>query len=81
MIEAAATTIGALVGAREGTGTGDPLMPKSHPIEPVREETRTVFVVDDDLAILEVMDELLQQNGYAVQLFASGSDFLDFYLQ
>jgi two-component system, chemotaxis family, CheB/CheR fusion protein len=36
----------------------------------------TIFVVDDDRAIREAMRDLLQDNGYSVEIFASGPDFL-----
>jgi two-component system CheB/CheR fusion protein len=39
----------------------------------------TVFVVDDDRAIREAMGDLLQENGYSVQLFADGPAFLRAY--
>ena len=39
----------------------------------------TVFVVDDDRAIREAMRDLLQENGYAVELFADGAAFLEAY--
>jgi two-component system, chemotaxis family, CheB/CheR fusion protein len=39
----------------------------------------TVFVVDDDRTIREAMRDLLQENGYAVELFADGPAFLEAY--
>jgi two-component system CheB/CheR fusion protein len=39
----------------------------------------TVFVVDDDRAIREAIGDLLQENGYSVQLFGDGSAFLRAY--
>ncbi|MDQ8698143.1 chemotaxis protein CheB [Hyphomicrobium sp. LHD-15] len=36
----------------------------------------TVFVVDDDVVLLETMRDLLQEHGYAVEIFADGEDFL-----
>jgi two-component system, chemotaxis family, CheB/CheR fusion protein len=39
----------------------------------------TVFVVDDDRAIREAMRELLNENGYAVEVFADGQTFLAAY--
>jgi two-component system, chemotaxis family, CheB/CheR fusion protein len=36
----------------------------------------TIFVVDDDRAIREAMRDPLQDNGYSVEIFASGPDFL-----
>jgi two-component system, chemotaxis family, CheB/CheR fusion protein len=41
--------------------------------------TSTVFVVDDDCAIREAMGDLLQQNGYSVELFGDGATFLQAY--
>jgi two-component system, chemotaxis family, CheB/CheR fusion protein len=41
--------------------------------------TSTVFVVDDDRAIREAMGDLLQQNGYSVELFGDGPTFLKAY--
>ena len=42
-------------------------------------ETSTVFVVDDDRAIREVMCDILQEKGYAVELFGNGAAFLEAY--
>ena len=44
-----------------------------------RATSSTVFVVDDDRAIREAMRDLLQENGYAVELFADGPAFLEAY--
>ncbi len=35
-----------------------------------------VFVVDDDAVVLEAMRDLLQEHGYAVEIFADGEEFL-----
>jgi two-component system CheB/CheR fusion protein len=35
----------------------------------------TVFVVDDDVVVLETMRDLLQEHGYAVEIFADGEEF------
>ncbi len=43
------------------------------------DETSTVFVVDDDRAIRETMRDLLNENGYPVELFADGPAFLEAY--
>ncbi len=43
------------------------------------DEKPTVFVVDDDRAIREVVGDVLQENGYAVELFADGLAFLKAY--
>jgi two-component system CheB/CheR fusion protein len=42
-------------------------------------ETATVFVVDDDRAIREAMRDLLQESGYAVEVFADGPAFFAAY--
>jgi two-component system CheB/CheR fusion protein len=42
-------------------------------------EASTVFVVDDDRAVREAMGDLLQENGYSVELFADGAAFLEAY--
>ncbi len=39
----------------------------------------TIFVVDDDRSIREVMRDLLRENGYSVELFADGAGFLEAY--
>ena len=43
------------------------------------DEPCTVFVVDDDRSIREAMRDLLQENGYSVELFADGPAFLEAY--
>jgi two-component system CheB/CheR fusion protein len=43
------------------------------------EGSSTVFVVDDDPSIREAMRDLLQENGYSVELFADGLAFLEAY--
>ena len=43
------------------------------------EESSTVFVVDDDRSVREAMRDLLQENGYSVELFADGPAFLEAY--
>lgn len=43
------------------------------------DNSSTVFVVDDDRAIRETMRDLLNENGYAVELFADGPAFLEAY--
>lgn len=42
-------------------------------------EVPTIFVVDDDHAIRETMRDLLNENGYAVEVFADGAAFLKAY--
>jgi len=39
----------------------------------------TIFVVDDDGALREVMRDLLQEHGYAVEMFADGPAFFEAY--
>jgi two-component system, chemotaxis family, CheB/CheR fusion protein len=39
----------------------------------------TIFVVDDDSTIREAMRDLLQENGYAVEMFADGPAFFEAY--
>jgi len=41
-----------------------------------RAATPTVFVVDDDVGVLEAMRDLLREHGYAVEIFADGEEFL-----
>ena len=43
------------------------------------EQASTVFVVDDDRAVREAMRDLLQENGYAVEIFADGPAFFEAY--
>ena len=44
-----------------------------------RDQSSTIFVVDDDRAVREAMGDLLLQNGYSVELFADGAAFLEAY--
>jgi two-component system CheB/CheR fusion protein len=37
----------------------------------------SIFLVDDDRALLEAMEKLLREHGYAVEVYASGAAFLD----
>jgi two-component system CheB/CheR fusion protein len=39
----------------------------------------TIFVIDDERAIREAMRDLLQENGYSVQIFAGGPAFFEAY--
>jgi FixJ family two-component response regulator len=39
--------------------------------------SRKVFVVDDDLAVLESLKAVLTANGYSVECFTSAEDFLE----
>ncbi len=43
------------------------------------DESSTVFVVDDDRAIRDAMRDLLQENGYRVEVFADGPAFFEAY--
>jgi two-component system, chemotaxis family, CheB/CheR fusion protein len=43
------------------------------------EQASTVFVVDDDRSIREAMRDLLNANGYSVEIFADGPAFLHAY--
>jgi two-component system, chemotaxis family, CheB/CheR fusion protein len=43
----------------------------------VDREVPTIFVVDDDHALREAMRDLLNENGYAVEIFADGATFLN----
>jgi two-component system, chemotaxis family, CheB/CheR fusion protein len=49
------------------------------PVRLQADTSSTVFVVDDDPAIRDAARDLLQENGYAVELFADGEAFLDAY--
>jgi two-component system CheB/CheR fusion protein len=61
--------------------------PQSAPTDTVEQPSRcleegessTIFVVDDDRSIREAMRDLLQEDGYAVELFADGPAFLEAY--
>ena len=44
-----------------------------------RETNPTIFVVDDDRSIREAMRDLLEEDGYSVELFADGPAFLEAY--
>jgi two-component system CheB/CheR fusion protein len=43
------------------------------------DKSSTIFVVDDDRTIREAMRDLLNENGYAVELFSDGPAFLEAY--
>jgi two-component system CheB/CheR fusion protein len=49
------------------------------PLHLEADTSTTVFVVDDDPAIRDATRDLLQENGYTVELFADGAAFLDAY--
>ena len=49
------------------------------PLDLGRDQSSTIFVVDDDRAVREAMGDLLQENGYSVELFADGAAFLEAY--
>ena len=42
-------------------------------------EISTIYVIDDDAAIREIIRELLQGHGYRVEIFAGGTEFIDAY--
>jgi two-component system CheB/CheR fusion protein len=46
------------------------------PSSAVPSAAQRVFVVDDDAVVLEAMRDLLQEHGYAVEIFANGEEFL-----
>ena len=39
-------------------------------------ESATIFLIDDDLSVRRAVGRLLRAEGYTVEMFASGSDFL-----
>jgi FixJ family two-component response regulator len=41
--------------------------------------SRKVFVVDDDLAVLDSLKAVLNANGYSVECFSSAEHFLDYH--
>jgi two-component system CheB/CheR fusion protein len=43
------------------------------------DESSTIFVVDDDRSIREAMRDLLEEDGYSVELYADGPAFLQAY--
>jgi two-component system CheB/CheR fusion protein len=49
------------------------------PVRPQGDASSTIFVVDDDRAIREAMRDLLEENGYRVEIFADGPAFLEAY--
>ncbi len=74
------------VKAKELTRLADRLLAESssavqqQPPQRLEEDASfTVFVVDDDRAVREAMRDLLQENGYSVELFADGLAFLEAY--
>ncbi len=60
--------INARLSAREGTAQS------ASPLN--NQKTSTVYVVDDDAMVREATRELLQENGYGVEVFADGETFL-----
>jgi two-component system, chemotaxis family, CheB/CheR fusion protein len=60
-------------------------MEQKHSVEPLLRhniepgEMTTVFVVDDDRAIRELIRDLLQENGYTVEIYADSAAFLAAY--
>ncbi len=72
------------VRAKELTRLAQRLLAKPHSpapdsVQQLPLSLSTVFVVDDDRAVREAMRDLLQENGYAVELFADGPAFLEAY--
>jgi two-component system CheB/CheR fusion protein len=76
------------VRARELTSLARRLLarPEPAPLEVVEQPPRcqltdepTIFVVDDDRSIREAMRDLLEADGYSVELFADGPAFLQAY--
>ena len=76
------------VRARELTSLARRLLakPEPAPLEVVEQPPRclqgdepTIFVVDDDRSIREAMRDLLEEDGYSVELFADGPAFLQAY--
>jgi two-component system CheB/CheR fusion protein len=51
----------------------------SSPLRTDAPRRQTVFVVDDDSALREIMRDLLQEHGYAVEMFADGPAFFEAY--
>ena len=51
--------------------------PHTPPRKDASSTTATVYVIDDDVSIRETLREVLEDYGYAVSSFASGSDFFD----
>jgi len=74
------------VKAQQLTGLIQRLLIKARPSAPENtpqlalpldhQKASTVFVVDDDPAVREATRDLLRENGYAVEVFADGEDFL-----
>ena len=60
-------------------------MEQKHSVEPLLRhniepgEMTTVFVVDDDRAVREVVRDMLQENGYTVEIYADSAAFLAAY--
>jgi two-component system, chemotaxis family, CheB/CheR fusion protein len=77
------------VGASELTRVAQRLLakPQSAPTEAAAQpprcledgESSTIFVVDDDRSIRDAMRDLLEDDGYTVELFAGGRAFLEAY--
>ena len=61
--------------AESRVATSEHVMPPPLRTEAVRRQT--VFVVDDDSGLCEVMRDLLQEHGYAVEMFANGPAFFE----
>jgi two-component system, chemotaxis family, CheB/CheR fusion protein len=65
--------------ASAGLNLSSPTPCRDHPSAEVGGEPPTVFVVDDDRAIRELMRDLLEENGYTVEIYADSAAFLAAY--
>lgn len=63
-----------LVKSRTNGAAGGASVDVPSPVD--RSAMPKVFVVDDDGVVLEAMRDLLQEHGYAVEIFADGEEFL-----
>ncbi len=55
------------------------ILPKPHAVAPIDENSPTIFLIDDDDALREVMREVAEQAGRPVEAFASCEAFLEVY--
>ena len=73
-------TLMRLVQAQLGAPRAKPQgLPKAHAVAPIDENSPTVFLIDDDDALRDVMREVAEQAGRPVQAFASCEAFLEVY--
>ncbi|RYU59355.1 response regulator transcription factor [Methylolobus aquaticus] len=54
-----------------------PISSSSEPVSPHERSDSTVFVVDDEPALLDAVRMILETEGYKVRCFRSGREFLD----